>query len=471
MNLWRRFAGFSLAFIVLISSMSFIQQDTSAFAAPYSRCSSTARERYRLAEKCQDGTILHAWNWYFKDVTENMKDIAEAGYTSVQVSPVQGEKKDQGLPSSAKWWALYQPVNFKIGNILGTREEFIEMCNTAHEYGVKIIVDVVSNHLANKADDDIYTISPQVDAELRENPDFWHHIDEVVDDSCRFNMTQKSLGMPDLNTGNKRLQKIIVNFLNDCQECGADGFRFDAAKHIELPDDPPSCRSDYWPTIVSGIKTKDKDSYIYGELLRPIETRERSYTNFMSITADTYGDHVRTAVTSRDVGWAWYYCMEETNAEKLVTWVESHDTYTHGGSSGLTDLQIKLGWCLIAGKEKTAPLYFVRPKDGLEGNIGGPGDGVWKDPMVVAANKFHNDMVGKSEYIRKPDYNVLMVERGDQAAILTNVGYGERTIVTKTNLENGAYWDANQKENMFYVADGILTGTIGSETSVILRKC
>ena len=470
MSAWKRVTGFSLAFVVLISSLLFFQKDNSAFAVPYSTCSSMVREHYGLTEKCQDGTILHAWNWYFKDVTENMKDIAEAGYTSVQVSPVQGEKRDQGLPRSIKWWALYQPVNFKIGNILGTREEFIEMCSTAHDYGVKIIVDVVSNHLANKADDDIYTLSPQVDRELRENPSFWHNINEVVDDSCRFNMTQKSLGMPDLNTGNKQLQKIIIDFLNDCQKCGADGFRFDAAKHIELPDDPPNVRSDYWPTIVSGIKSEDKEAYIYGELLSPIATREKSYTNFMSITADIYGDHVRKAINDRDVGWAWYYQME-TGADKLVTWVESHDTYAHGISESLTDLQIKLGWCLIAGRADSAPLYFVRPMDGLRGNIGGTGDGVWKDPIVVAANRFHNEMAGKPEYVRKPDWSVLMVERGSDAAILTNVGYDNKTIVTETNLRDGGYWDENKEGNVFTVEGGILRGTIGPETSAILRRC
>ena len=34
------------------------------------------------------------------------------------------------------------------------------------------------------------------------------------------------------------LQDIIIDFLNDVIECGADGLRFDAAKHIELPEDP-----------------------------------------------------------------------------------------------------------------------------------------------------------------------------------------------------------------------------------------
>ena len=34
-------------------------------------------------------TILHAWSWNFPAIAENMKNIADAGFTMVQTSPVQ----------------------------------------------------------------------------------------------------------------------------------------------------------------------------------------------------------------------------------------------------------------------------------------------------------------------------------------------------------------------------------------------
>ena len=33
--------------------------------------------------------ILHAWSWNFKNIAENMKKIADAGYSMGQTSPVQ----------------------------------------------------------------------------------------------------------------------------------------------------------------------------------------------------------------------------------------------------------------------------------------------------------------------------------------------------------------------------------------------
>ena len=40
----------------------------------------------------QGGAILHCFDWSYNNIKANMKDIAEAGYTAVQTSPVQPPK-------------------------------------------------------------------------------------------------------------------------------------------------------------------------------------------------------------------------------------------------------------------------------------------------------------------------------------------------------------------------------------------
>ena len=42
---------------------------------------------YGLCDNIKDGAILHAFCWSFNTIKANMKDIAEAGYTTVQTSP------------------------------------------------------------------------------------------------------------------------------------------------------------------------------------------------------------------------------------------------------------------------------------------------------------------------------------------------------------------------------------------------
>ena len=106
-----------------------------------------------------DKTILHAWSWSFNTIAENMKKIAEAGYDYVQTSPANacfiGEDGGKALYSNpgdivkGKWYYYYQPTDWKIGNyLLGNRDEFKAMCDSAYKYNVKVIVDVLPNHTA-----------------------------------------------------------------------------------------------------------------------------------------------------------------------------------------------------------------------------------------------------------------------------------------------------------------------------------
>ena len=51
---------------------------------------------YNLAQNIQDGVILHAWNWSYDTIKDNLLNIAEAGFSTVQTSPVQQPKGYNG---------------------------------------------------------------------------------------------------------------------------------------------------------------------------------------------------------------------------------------------------------------------------------------------------------------------------------------------------------------------------------------
>ena len=130
---------------------------------------------YGLVDTCQEGVILHAWQWSFNNIKANMQKIAEAGYTSIQPSVIQQAKESTKGKTNSMWWVYYQPANFTIddtGNsALGTKTEFAEMCEEAHKYGIHIIVDVVANHLGNQS---AYDISNAVPADIRNDASCWH---------------------------------------------------------------------------------------------------------------------------------------------------------------------------------------------------------------------------------------------------------------------------------------------------------
>ncbi|WP_231116882.1 MULTISPECIES: hypothetical protein [Paenibacillus] len=74
---------------------------------------------------------------------------------------------------------------------------------------------------------------------------------------------------------------------------GADGFRFDAAKHIELPNDPGGYN--FWPRVLGSLNNKDK-LFNYGEVLQGGADNFAGYANYLSLSASSYGGSVRFAI-------------------------------------------------------------------------------------------------------------------------------------------------------------------------------
>ena len=83
-------------------------------------------------------TILHVWSWNFPTIAENMKQIADAGFTMIQTSPVNACFSPEGGnikildEKEGNWYHYYQPTDWTIGNnILGTEEEMKVMLDEA----------------------------------------------------------------------------------------------------------------------------------------------------------------------------------------------------------------------------------------------------------------------------------------------------------------------------------------------------
>lgn len=443
---------------------------------------------YNLASSVENGNILHAFNWYFNDVKKYMKDIAEAGFTTVQVSPVQANKTtiNSGL-YACDWWVTYQPINFEVGNNYGTKADFKAMCEEADKYGIKIIVDVVANHMAQADGGTSGQIADNVIADLRDDPECWHQTSKNVSDTNRYAMTQYTLsGIPDLNTSNEKVQSYVKGLIKECVDYGADGFRFDAAKHIELDTDPDlngvHYASDFWNNVTSYAREIKPDVFLYGEVLAPFGTDSTNYTKYMRITDSAYGTKVANAAgKGTNSPSLKNYNVTGADASDLVLWVESHDNFISGQSqkAGLKKSdQVVLGWGMIGARENAPALYFVRPeheKLGTAGGgmtikydelMGGPGSLYWQDPTVVAVNRFKNQFEGQSETLYT-DSKLFAVQRGTTGIVITNYDSADYVANLQTTLEDGTYTDQVTGDE-FTVANGVLSGTVKAKSVAVL---
>lgn len=440
----------------------------------------TVSSEYGLPGTTAEGVILHAFDWSFNTIKSNLGAIAQAGYNTVQASVVQPSKED---PASM-WYMLYQPVDFSIGNQLGTEADFTSLCQEADKYGIKIIVDVLCNHTANNGSGQEMYPSDRLNSAIRNNASFWHTFKSSINYSDRWQVTHGCIGLPDLATENTDLQnKYIIPFLKRLAADGADGFRFDAAKHIALPEDNDNPADYFWPNVISAIKAADSSSFIYGEVLqagdRDIYDGKytdafEDYAKYINLTASAYGNDVRNAIKDHNVGKALSssYGGRGVDPSKLITWVESHDTYLNSGgdSRNMSNWQIEMGWAIVAAREKGTPLFFNRPADGkgASGTIGKAGDDEWKDNEITALNKFHNAMAGQNETLRQVNNNVLIIDRGTKGSVILSLD-GTTTFTSQaTNLADGTYMDKTGVNGTFTVQNGKLNGIIKSGTIAVL---
>ncbi len=425
-----------------------------------------------LPDNHEDGAIFQAFCWSFNDIKENLPAFADAGFKVIQTSPVQQPKGGGG-----SWWSYYQPLSFSIADNsqLGSKAELQDLCTEAEKYGISIICDIVFNHLANISENNLESdgtpmVSPSVEAyepEIYQNRNSdvsgigvtFHHNPHASGSGAETQYYAYG-ALPDLNTGNEFVQSRCLSLLKECIDVGVDGFRFDAAKHIETPDDP-NYASSFWPNTLGLAKEyyKEKtghDLLAYGEILgAPLNRSIDVYTKYMKVTEGSYSSVVYSAMSTKKaekIPDARY--GQSTAATNIVSWVESHDDYAALGGvdsgSPVSEKKIVRLWGALASRKDVQPMFLGRPSLADENNtqsvnIAQIGSYHFEDEHIAVVNRFHNRFNGADEAIYGQN-NIFVVERfneNDHGAVVENYDLNNLTQeVPLPHLENGNYYDA-----------------------------
>lgn len=379
-----------------------------------------ADNKYGLKDNIQDGVILHCFDWTLADIQEEIPNIAKAGFTAVQTSPVH-ERAGKG----SVWYDVYRPYDFKIGNGLGTEADLKALCAKAHEYGVKVIVDVVANHT------DYGNV-----AERLLDLSLYHQLGHGIDWHNRNDVTHGEIGMKDLDTNNPTVQAIIKQYIQDLKACGVDGVRWDAIKHIGLPSEGDS----FMKNVV------DQEMYNYGEILDNTGGNDNvlfpEYQTYMSITDNGYGNGFANSFAGGSINESvGNFNQRNAKTEKLVYWGESHDTYANDGGESKNKSQnvIDRAYAVVAGNNGATALYFSRPFQKDKGAIkfGDKGSVHFKDAEVAQVNYMHNVCAGEPNYYVKGNGVCAQVRKSGAIIVL---GSGSDRDVTVANGAGDGKW-------------------------------
>ena len=413
-----------------------------------------ADNKYGLKDNIQDGVILHCFDWTLADIQEEIPNIAKAGFTAVQTSPVH-ERAGKG----SVWYDVYRPYDFKIGNGLGTEADLKALCAKAHEYGVKVIVDVVANHT------DYGNVADRL-----KDQGLYHQPFDVGNWHDRHQVTFGKIGMWDLDTNNPTVQAIIKQYIQDLKACGVDGIRWDAIKHIGLPSEGDS----FMQNVV------DQEMYNYGEILDSTGGDDNvlfpEYQTYMSITDNGYGNGFANSFAGGSINESvGNFNQRKAKTEKLVYWGESHDTYANDGGESKNKSQnvIDRAYAVVAGNNGATALYFSRPFQKDKGAIkfGDKGSVHFKDAEVAQVNYMHNVCAGEPNYYVKGNGVCAQVRKSGAIIVLGNGSDRDVTVANGAGdgkwLMSGTYKDM-VGGGVFTVNASTISGHVGESGIAVI---
>ena len=407
-------------------------------------------------------TILQAFNWSVSTIMSNLDAIARAGYTAIQVSPMQARKYVYKSGSWLdEWWKLYQPDGFFVAQstddydgAIGIASELRSLCAAAKSKGIGIIMDVVLNHLSGGSATS-FGGNVREDEIVSEN--LKHDYGHIPDNPSQEAILRGTYGdYPDLMTESPVVQGRALSLLKEYLDLGVSGFRFDAAKHIETPKDG-NYASSFWPYVVNGSRRyaakKGYDvPYYYGEILGPNDAGRSPgwYTDYMDIADGYLKDDLMQGIEGGkekiDKISGGYYT--EIAMSDHVLWAESHDSYvdSYKGNYVKVEINVNKVYAMQASRAQATALYCARPYDGNT-KFGDSGSEAWKDPVVAGANKLHKEYRASSEWldINKGTPYTYVNSRGsgeDAGSLAVNISNDSGTYsVYFPNLADGSYRD------------------------------
>ena len=205
--------------------------------------------------------VFQAWMYKLNEIP--VEEVVRQGFTAIQTSPLQPvkEKIHDNLDNA---WVIYQPIDYTIGNDLGTEEDLKNLANKCHDNGLKLIIDVVFHHVANEYGNDV---SHLVKDEYRHfyNDSFIN----ITNYQNEYELTHMSLdGLPALNLENETIVEAQFNYLRQLRNAGVDGCRVDAYKHLV---------KSYRVRLAEELKKLGMYEYSYGEVIFADKELQSSY--------------------------------------------------------------------------------------------------------------------------------------------------------------------------------------------------
>lgn len=182
--------------------------------------------------------FYHGGDW--AGLTQELPYIANLGVTAIWLSPVSRNEPLSRDGQEASYHGYFTKDFATPNEHFGSKAELQTLIDTAHNLGLKMILDVVPNHTADYLAGTSTTYSPSTykPAAPLDNSSYFHHSGD-----CRFDGTETQAeietcdlgGLDDLDQSNPFVSAHLKNTYKDWVDMGFDGIRVDVARSIPKP--------------------------------------------------------------------------------------------------------------------------------------------------------------------------------------------------------------------------------------------
>lgn len=334
----------------------------------------------------------------FQGIIDKLDYLQDVGVTTLWISPVHQQKRDFfGMDGYHGYW----PTDFfQIEQSFGDMAKLKELVARAHDKGLKVVVDMVFNHLG-------------YDAPLAKDPDkqeWFHHGGNARIPTQRGLEQGEFCGLPDFAQENPEVSRYLIDMAKWLiDETGIDGMRLDAVRHVP---------KDFWKQFSSEIHAHTgNDFLLLGEIYHPKPKATQVYQNEAAL--DTVFDFPLNFALRDTIG----YNEDTTYLDNLSFFMSN--ILTHPGES----------FRMVRGKDdgdmRRLSDIFAQ-------------DGVYRRPDLLVTMLDNHDMTrfataagSHGQERLKLGITALMTMRG-----IPSFYYG-----TETGMEGG--FDSNRKDMEF----------------------
>lgn len=356
-------------------------------------------------------------------VTKRLDYIKDQGFTSIWLTPV---FKNRPNGYHGYWTEDY----YKIDPHFGTKEEFKTLVKEAHERDLKVVLDLVVNHLGPN--------HPLVE----EKPDWFHKEQTIMNWNNQAEVENNWLfDLPDFNTENEEVVKYLIDVAKYwVDETGIDGYRLDTVRHV-----PPA----FWVKFIPAVKQDHPDLFLLGEVFDgdPRKIATYSKLGFDSVTNFPFYYGIKDQFTRKN-GSAEeldsVYNRDTTfnpKAMTLANFVDNHDLkrfITEAKIGGTEDEERQLRLALFALYAAPGmPIVYQGTEVAMPGGDD-PGNRMMmefekNDKMqeyVQTLNKMRSDYpafeTGKQRMVAKTDHMAVYERKVKDQTVLYAINLGEK---------------------------------------------